>query len=552
MNVLAPLLGLATLAMPASRLIFAPDIPERLRKLPATPVDYNRSLLDEREAAALKELIEASRPVGEIFLRQVSTKNPELREQLEAEARDNAAGAPGALALFRIHAGPWDRVDENAPFIGTDPKPPGAAFYPPDMTKEEFLRWLEAHPADRNAFEGLFRVIRRSPSGLTAIPYSREYWPFLEAIAPRLTKAAETTGNASLRNYLTKLSKSLLADEYHESDLAWMDIDSEIEFILGPYEVYEDQLFNYKASFTAFVTVRDRSESAKLAGYAKHLPDMERKLPIPDEHKNFNRKFESPIRVVQEVFTAGETRAGVQTAAFNLPNDERVRQAKGSKKVLLKNVMEAKYRVAGKPIAERFLEPAQLRSVTFDAFFNHTLFHELAHGLGPGVIKGPDGRKVEARILLKERYSTIEECKADVVGMWILLQAIDNGWIVSVDQTTLAVTVSALFFRSIRFGVDEAHGGGTAVQWNWFREKEAIVPAGDGRFRVVVPKFREAVRSLASELLMIEATGDLRRAERLLARYAKSTPDIEAFNARLKDIPVDIAPVYVAAGEKMP
>jgi peptidase M49-like protein len=549
---LAPLLGLATLAAPTSRLIFAPDVVERLRKLPATPIDYDRSLLDEKETATLQELIAASRPVSEIFLRQVSTKNPELRGRLDAEVAEKAPGSADALALFRIEAGPWDRIDRNAPFIGTEPKPPGAGFYPADMTKKEFGDWLELHPPDRKSFEGLFTVIRRDKGGLTAVPYSREYRSLLDTIVPRLRKAAETTGNASLRTYLTKLSTALVTDDYYDSDLSWMDLESEIEFILGPYEVYEDQLFNYKASFTAFVTVRDKAESAKLAVYAKHLPDMERNLPIPDEHKNFDRKFESPIRVVQEAFTAGDTRAGVQTAAFNLPNDERVRQAKGSKKVLLKNVMEAKYRVAGKPIAERFLDPAQLPSVTFDAFFNHTLFHELAHGLGPGFIKGPDGRPVEARLLLKDRYSTIEECKADVVGMWILLQAIDNGWITSVDETTLAVTVSAMFFRSIRFGADEAHGGGTAIQWNWFREKEAVVPAEGGRFRVAVPKFREAVRTLARELLMIEATGDLPGAEKLLATYMSSTPEMDAVNARLKDIPVDIAPVYVAAGENEP
>ena len=227
-----------------------------------------------------------------------------------------------------------------------------------------------------------------------------------------------------------------------------------------------------------------------------------------------------------------------------------MRQAKGSKKVLLKNVIEAKYRVAGKPIAERVLVPDQLPAMSFDAFFNHTLFHELSHGIGPGIVETPDGRKVEARILLQELYSTIEECKADVVGMWTVLQAIDNKWLTAFDENAFAVTVTGLFFRSIRFGADEAHGQGTAVQWNWFREKGAVVPAEDGRFRVDRTKFREAVRSLAEELLMIEATGDAGRARKLLAGYGRSTPEIDAVNARLKDIPVDIAPVYVAAGEK--
>jgi len=296
--------------------------------------------------------------------------------------------------------------------------------------------------------------------------------------------------------------------------------------------------------------VRDRDESARLAMYAKHLPDMQRGLPIAEKYKETSRKFESPIRVVQEVYTAGDTRSGVQTAAFNLPNDERVRQAKGSKKVLLKNVIEAKYRVAGKPIAERVLVPDQLPAMSFDAFFNHTLFHELSHGIGPGIVETPDGRKVEGRILLQELYSTIEECKADVVGMWTVLQAIDNKWLTAFDENAFAVTVTGLFFRSIRFGADEAHGQGTAVQWNWFREKGAVVPAEDGRFRVDGTKFREAVRSLAEELLMIEATGDAGRARKLLTGYGRSTPEIDAVNARLKDIPVDIAPVYVAAGEK--
>ena len=541
--------GIAALAS-RGPLAFAPDVPERLRRLPATRIDYDRSLLDERETAVLRELIEAARPIGDVFLRQVSAANPELRRRLTAEAARKQAGAADALALFRIMAGPWDRLDGNAPFIGTAPKPPGAGFYPPDMTKAEFESWLAAHPSDRTAFQGLFTVIRRDGKALTAVPYSRAFRNFLEPVAAHLRAAAAKTGNASLRSYLEKRADALFTDDYYASDVAWMDLDSDIEVAIGPYEVYEDALFNYKASFEAFVTVRDKAESAKLEIYAKHLPDMQRGLPIADKYKETSRKFESPIRVVQEVFTAGDTRAGVQTAAFNLPNDERVRQAKGSKKVLLKNVMEAKYRVAGAPIAQRVLVPEQLPALSPDAFFNHTLFHELSHALGPGLVEAPDGKKVEARLLLQELYSTIEECKADAVGMWTALQAIDNRWLTGFDENTLAVTVTGLFFRSIRFGADEAHGQGTAVQWNWFREKGAVVPAENGRFRVETSKFRESVRSLAEELLMIEATGDAARARKLLADYGKSTPEIDAVNARLKDIPVDIAPVFVAAGEK--
>ncbi|MGH9399309.1 MAG: dipeptidyl-peptidase 3 family protein, partial [Thermoanaerobaculia bacterium] len=230
--------------------------------------------------------------------------------------------------------------------------------------------------------------------------------------------------------------------------------------------------------------------------------------------------------------------------------DERVREAKGSKKILLKNVMDAKFRLSGRPIAERVIAKDQLAAVSRDAYFTHVLFHELSHGLGPGLITGPDGKRVEARLLLKNIYSTIEECKADVVGMWNVLYAIDQKWLTAFDETALGVTVAALAFRGMRFGLEEAHGGGTAVQWNWFREKKAIVPADGGRFRLEPAKFREAVKSLASELLLIEATGDFARGKKLLDHYAKSTPEIEKVIGRLTDIPVDITPVFVAAGEK--
>ena len=529
----------------------APDIAQRLAKLPRTPIDYDRSLLDERERQVVAVLIEASRAIDAIFLRQVSEENPRLHGELRAAARRGGREASDALALFEIHKGPWDRLAENAPFIGTRAKPPGAAFYPADITKEEVERWIADHPGDRGAFQSLFTVIRRRGSGLVAVPYATEYRDLLVPATEKLREAAGLTGNATLRNYLTKVAAALLSDDYYASDVAWMDLDADIEVVIGPYEVYEDRLFNYKAAFESFVTVRDRGESEKLAVFARNLREMERNLPIPDRHKNLDRGFESPIRVVQEIFTAGDARRGVQTAAFNLPNDEKVREAKGSKKVLLKNVMEAKFRQSGRPVAQRVLEPSQAARVSFDAFFNHTLFHELAHGLGPGIITGADGKRVDARLLLKNLYSAIEECKADVLGTWNILFAMEKKLPIAFDAETLFISDVGLMFRSMRFGLDEAHGKGTAVQWNWYRERNGIVPAEGGRFRVDPAAFRAAVRSLAEELLMIEATGDFDRARRLLEKYGVSTPEIETVVSRLQDIPVDIAPVFVAAGETM-
>lgn len=531
-------------------LVFAPDIPDRLRKLVRTPIDYDRALLDAKETQVVAKLIEASRFMNDIFLVQVWEGNPALRERVFAAAQQGDARARAALLLFDVHKGPWDRLKENEPFIGKDPKPPGAGYYPTDMTKEEFERWVSAHPQDKAAFEGQFTLIRRQGQSLVAIPYSKAYRQALEPAAQALREAAKLTGNASLRDFLNKRADAFLSDDYFASDVAWMDLDSDVEVVIGPYEVYEDARFNYKAAFEAFVTARDRGESEKLAVYARHLPDMERNLPIPDEHKNMQRKFESPIRVVQEIYTAGDARRGVQTSAFNLPNDEKVREAKGSKKVLLKNVMDAKFRQSGRPIAERVVATSELPNVSFDAYFNHTLFHELSHGIGPGIIKGPDGKRVDSRLLLKETYSTIEECKADVTGLWNILLALDRKWLTGITEAQVFSTYNGLMFRSMRFGIDEAHGQGTAVQWNWFREKGAVLPAADGRFSTNASKFREAIRSLANELLMIEATGDYARARALLEKYGRANAEIDATIAQLTEIPVDITPVFAAAGER--
>ena len=532
-----------------SEMRIAPDIRDRVRQFPPTRIDYDRTLLSPEDQRAVELLIEASRRIDEIFLRQVDEANPSLREAAAPLVGQQAPGAFEALEYFDINYGPWDRLKGDEPFLGTRPKPKGAAFYPPDMTPLEFEAWIAAHPGDREAFHSVFTVIRRQGGGLAAIPYSKYYGSALADAARKLKDAAAASPNASLKKFLNLRAEAFLSNDYYASDIAWMDLDSPIEVTIGPYEVYEDGLFNYKGAFESFVTVRDRAESEHLSVYAKHLPDMERNLPIREQYKNFNRKFESPIVVVQEIFTAGDSRKGVQTSAFNLPNDERVREAKGSKKVLLKNVMEAKFEKSGRVVAERTLEPGELRAVSFGPYFNHTLFHELSHGLGPGIITGPDGTKVEGRLLLKNLYSTIEECKADVVGMWNVLYAIDQKWLTSFDENSLYATVAGLAFRSMRFGLDEAHGGGTAIQWNWFREKGGIVPGMAGRFHVRPPKMREAVRSLATELLEIEATGDFARAQRLIERYGKETPEIRATIEKLSDIPVDIRPVFVAAGE---
>lgn len=529
------------------------DISETISKFPRTVIDYDHSLLNQEDQKVLAVLIEASRFIDNIFLKQVSEENPALRKQL-LTAASSSEKQKQALELFDLMKGRWNRLEEDKPFIGPfgekGKKPLGAGSYPADMTKEEFEKWVVANPGDKEKFQGLFTVIRRENGKLIAIPYSQYYKSDLEPAAAKLREAAQLTSNASLKTFLTKRADAFLNDDYYASDVAWIDLNSPIEIVIGPYEVYEDSLFNYKASYESFVTVVDKAESEKLAVYLKHLPDMERNLPIPDEHKNPNRGSSTALKIVQEVFTSGEARSGVQTSAFNLPNDEKVREGKGFKNVLIKNVMQAKFSQSGEPIAKRILDPSQVSKLSFDAYFNDILFHELSHGLGPGLIKGPDGKRVETRILLKNLYSTIEECKADVVGIWNLIYAIDQKLITSFDPETLYITNAGLLFRSMRFGISEAHGRGTAVQWNWYREKGAIVPSGQNQFKVDLPKMQEAVKSLSNELLMIEATGDFQRAERLLEKYGVTNEEVNRVTESLKGIPVDIAPVFPTAGEK--
>ena len=530
-----------------------PDIQQRLSKLPETVIDYDRGLLNEEEQRVVAKLIEASRPIHDIFLRQVSEDNPAVRAELAALVGRSAIDRRG-LHYFDLMMGKWDRLQHDDPFISPfdkgGAKPPGAGFYPADISASEFENWIAAHPGDQKSFQSLFTVIRRREGKLEAIPYSDYYREFLLPAADRLREAAAITSNVSLKEFLLKRADAFLSNSYEDSDVAWVEMDSPIEVVIGPYEVYEDGLFNAKASFEAFVTVVDKPESEKLKNYVRHLPDMERSLPIQDKFKNFTRGGGSTIKVVQEIFTAGDARRGVQTAAFNLPNDERIRQSKGSKNVLLKNVMRAKYTQSGEPIARRVLDPSQESLLSFDAYFAHTLFHELSHSLGPGIIQGPDGKMQENRIYLKSLYSTIEECKADVVGVWTLLCALDRKLVDSFDAQQLFATDAGLMFRAMRFGIGEAHGGGAGLQWNWYREKGAIVPAANGKFKIDNAKYREAVKSLATELLLIEATGDYDRADRLLKKYAVSTPEIEEVILRMKDIPVDISPVYAGAGEK--
>jgi hypothetical protein len=519
-----------------------PDIERRLAQFSPTPLEADLSALSPEDRRVLDLLIEAARPMSEIFLRQAWTGNPDLRREI-ADWRGPEAEA--AREYFEINFGPWDRLDESRPFLGDRPHPPGAGYYPEDMTKEEFERWVEAHPAEREQLVSGVTVIRRQGDGLVAVPYSQEYRELLEPAAAKLREAAAATSNASLKRFLTLRADAFSSGDYYESDVAWMDLDAPVEVTIGPYETYEDGLFGYKTAFEAFVTVNLPRESEALSRYKERLPWLERNLPIPDEDKNLARGTESPIRVVDTVYTAGDTRAGVQTIAFNLPNDERVREAKGSKKVLLRNTMRAKYDKILVPIAERVLAKEQVGDVSFDAYFDEVLHHELSHGLGPGTIT-VDGRKTEVRLELKDLYSTIEEAKADVMGIYNILALIGRGEMPAQLRRALEPTYVAGLFRAARFGVDEAHGQGVVAQFNYLIGKGALEVDSEGRFRAVSERFPDAIRDLLHDMLTLQAAGDYEGTRRFLETYGKPTPELREALGRLTDVPVDIRPVYAA------
>lgn len=519
------------------------EVQKQIDKLAPVKITFDHSLLDSGEQEVLRLLVEASRKMDEIFLRQVYEKNIRILRELEEGKNPDYAVL---LKYFKINYGPFDRLNHDEPFINlTEMKPAGANYYPNDLTKEEFEQWLKNHPEDEEAFTSNYTVIRRKGDRLIAVPYSEEYREFLEPAAEYLKKAASLCQNPSLKKYLLSRAEAFLSNDYFQSDMDWMDLkDHKIEVVIGPYEVYEDNLFGYKAAFESFVTIVDPAESQKLSVVAGYLEQMEKNLPIPDEHKNFERGMESPILVVQEVYTAGDTRASVQTTAFNLPNDERVRQAKGSKKVMLKNVARAKFDQCWIPIVNRLLDSADLPYISFEAYFNHVLMHEMSHGLGPGIIR-KNGRETTVNKELKELYSTIEEAKADILGVYNLQFLIDQCVFPKEMEKQLYVSFLGGIFRSVRFGINEAHGGANAIALNYLLEKKAFLYDDQHvQFRVNWKKVKEGIKELARELLMIQATGDYGKAGEFIAKYRQKTPALEKAIEKVKDVPVDIFPIY--------
>ncbi len=542
----ALLLTMATLTAFA-----APDT-SQLQKMSArlAPVDIHVDLsaLPDNERQALTRIIQAAQILDAVFLKQVSARNV---SRLMLLASDPTPLGKARLDYFMLNKGPWSALDANEPFLpGVEPKPPQANFYPADATREEVDAWMNSLPkAEKDAATGFFTTIRRLPSGkLVAVPYSQEYQGELMEMARLLREAAALTKQPTLESFLEKRAAAFISNDYYESDLAWMELNASIEPTIGPYEVYEDEWFNFKAAFEAFITVTDFDETKKLEKFSGELQELENHLPIDPKFRRAKLGGYSPIRVVNVVYNSGDANHDVQTAAFNLPNDERVVTEKGSKRTMLKNFQQAKFEKVLLPIADVTILPADRSLVAFEPFFTHVLMHELMHGLGPQAIK-VGGRDTTVRQELTELNGPLEEAKADVSGLWALQYLMDKGVLDKKLERSMYTTILATTFRTLRFGLTQTHAKGIAMQVNNLFDHGAIKVASDGRVSIDVPKAKKAVTDLTHQIMTIQATGDYAAADALLKKTVVIRPEMQKLLDKLSDVPVDIAPKPITAME---
>ncbi|MGH9442546.1 MAG: dipeptidyl-peptidase 3 family protein [Thermoanaerobaculia bacterium] len=530
----------------------------RLQRMGArfSPTEMRVSVsgLSAGDRKALGDLIRASRIVNDIFLDQLWKGNRALFAKLRA---DRSALGRARQHYFWLNKSPWSEIDDYAAFLpGVPPrKPLGANFYPEDMTKEEFTAWFQAlSPEQKEQASGFYTVIRRDAAGkLRIVPYSEAYRPDLERAAALLRKAAAETDNATLRKFLELRAAAFLSNDYFDSDVAWMDLDAPIDVTIGPYETYNDGLFGYKAAFESYVTVRDAAESKKLEFFSQHLQNVEDHLPEDPKFRVKKLGAASPIRVVNEVFAAGDGNHGVQSVAYNLPNDDRVVQQKGAKRIMLRNVNEAKFRKILLPISKIVLSPRDQKDVEFDSFFSWILSHELSHGIGPHQIE-VDGKETNPRLELKDLYSAIEEAKADITGLFLLQFLMDQKAIPggAEAERRLYTTVLASAFRTLHFGLQDAHARGQAVQMNYLLDKGGYVAHPDGTFSVDFTKIKSAVEDLDREFLTLEATGDYARTQKMMTDLGVLRPEVKAALDRMGNVPTDIEPVFVTAESVAP
>ncbi|HEX6533520.1 MAG TPA: hypothetical protein VF041_02930 [Gemmatimonadaceae bacterium] len=506
----------------------------RIAKYTTVRLTADTSALTPKEREMIPLLIDAARHMDPIYWEEAYGNRDSLLQSISD---------PDVRRFAEINYGPWDRLANDSPFVsGVGPKPPGANLYPHDITKAEFDSAASPSRAHGDSLRSLYTLVRRDSTGkLVAIPYARAFAAHNREAADKLRAAAKLAEDPGLRRYLELRAQALLTDDYRPSDLAWMDMKHNVlDIVIGPIETYEDNLFGYKAAHEAYVLVKDTAWSRRLARYATMLPALQRGLPVPEQYKREKPGTDSDLNAYDALFYAGQANAGAKTIAINLPNDEQVQLRKGTRRLQLENVMRAKFDSIMRPIAAELVDADQLPLVTFDAFFENTMFHEVAHGLG---IKHTLDGKSTVRQALKERAGALEEGKADILGLYMVQALNAQGELGREDVRSNYVTFLASLFRSVRFGAGDAHGRANIAAFDFLQRQGAFSrDSASGKYRVNFDKMRSGMNALAEHILRLQGDGDYAGVGTFNEEYGRISPELQRDLARLgtKGIPVDV------------
>src|SRR5579872_781793 len=533
--------GSATKNAESSNMHVAPDLNKRLAKFVRVQMPYHSTDLTPREQKMVEKLVEASRYLEDIYWRQSDPEGLELYQTLEA-SKD-----PKDEQLRRylwINSSRYDLFDGNRSFVGNAPISPGRGFYPQGLTQAQVEQYVKEHPEKKDEIYSSTTIVRWHNGQLEGVPYHIAYRSFLEPAARDLREAASLSEDASFANFLRLRADALLSDDYLKSDQAWIALkDPKIDLIFAPYETYDDGLLGVKATYGAAILVRNVEESRKLALFQKYVHDIQDSLPLAAEDRPSKTGLETPMQVVDAPFRSGDLNHGYQAVADNLPNDPRIHEESGSKKIFFKNFMDARVHYVILPVVRHVMVPNQATKVTADGYMVGTILHEMAHGLGPAYARTASG-KVEIRESLGTAYSAVEEAKADVVGMVGVKWLVDHQVLPKNKLDEYYASFVADMFRTARFGMAEAHAQAEVMEFNYLAERGAIKRHTNGRYSMDFVRLPDVLNDLAKELLQQEVTGDRQRAENWLKRYSTIPPELEVSLRAAADVPLDISPVY--------
>jgi hypothetical protein len=536
-----PMTGSAAKGAASPGLHVVPDLDRRVAKFARVEMPFHTAGLTPREVKLAEKLVDASRYLEEIYWRQMDPDGLTLYQSL-AGSKD-----PQDVQLrryLRINASRFDLLDENKPFVGTVPMSPGRAFYPPDLTRDKLEQYVKAHPEKKDAIYSSTTMVRWHDGELEALPYHIVFRSFLEPAALRLREAAALSDDPAFKKFLLLRAEALLTDDYYKSDLAWLDLDRpQLDVILAPYETYDDGLLGVKATYGVAVLVRNAAESRKLELFQKYVADIQDALPLPPEDRPSKHGLQTPMEVMDAPYRAGDLTHGYQAVADNLPNDPRIHELKGSKKIFFKNFMDARVNYVIIPVARHVMLPEQAVKVTSEGYVLGVIMHEIAHGLGPAYARTQTG-KVDIREAIGPVFSGLEEAKADVIGLFGLNWMVEHGFMPKSGMEECYASYVGGLFRTVRFGVAEAHSKAEMMEFNYLVEHGALKRQSSGRYAIDYAQMPSSLSDLAKELLTIEATGDRDRGEHWFKKYDVMPVELRATLKAAAGVPVDIDPVF--------